>query len=202
MAYCITPHIIKPCVYEHAYNKQVLITLYHTSCVDIYILRHGKAEAHTPTISGDHQRQLTESGRIDMEVIAKAIKNMHIEFDSIVSSPLVRAGQTAEIVAKRMGHERKSIKIWEELKPEMDVSMTIKRLLDLKPGFSVLLVGHEPHLSSLIHAIISGNKQGDSRLCIILKKGGFAHLRADKTRQALLGCLKNLLAPKQLRSMS
>ena len=168
--------------------------------MDIYILRHGKAEQHAPTVAGDYRRKLTEAGKKDMERIAKAIKGMGIRPDSIISSPLVRARQTAKIASEHVKSRRRSVQIWEELKPEIDVGMTIKRLLAMKPTSSVMLVGHEPHLSTLIGAIISGNTGRNA--CVSLKKGGLAHLQADVGRSGLQGCIASLLAPRQLRSLS
>ena len=44
--------------------------------MELYLLRHGKAQEHATTISGDAKRQLTEAGKKELEVIAKAIKNL------------------------------------------------------------------------------------------------------------------------------
>ena len=93
------------------------------------MLRHGKAQEHTTTISGDAKRQLTEAGKKELEVIAKAIKNLEIEVDDIFSSPLIRAKQTAEIVKKHLKNNKNSIKIWTELKPEIDIKKQLQNYL-------------------------------------------------------------------------
>ena len=165
--------------------------------MDIYILRHGKAEERSQNITSDSKRPLTEAGKRELECISKAIKNFEIEFDIIISSPLVRAKQTAEITLKKVKSKKKSVVIWDELKPEIDVNQTIKKLTSLDPTSSILLVGHEPHLSSLVSQIIAGSDHAD----ISLKKGGFAHIRSTTQKSKLLGSLRSVLTPKQLKKL-
>ena len=165
--------------------------------MELYLLRHGKAQEHATTISGDAKRQLTEAGKKELEVIAKAIKNLEIEVDDIFSSPLIRAKQTAEIVKKHLKNNKKSIKIWNELKPEIDIENTIAKLSSLKPESSVLLVGHEPHLTSLIAVMISDY----SSLDILLKKGGLVHIRCNVTKNTVSGSLRSIMTPKQLKKL-
>ena len=165
--------------------------------MDIYILRHGKAEDHIQTISGDQKRKLTEPGKKEIELVAKGIKNLDIEFDYIISSPLIRAKQTADIALKIIKSKRKSLLIWNELKPESEVDSTIKKLKIIKQSASILLVGHEPHLSTLTSKIISGAEESD----IILKKGGLVHLRCSTVRSEFGGSLRSLMTPKQIKKL-
>jgi len=165
--------------------------------MDIYILRHGKAVERSQNITSDSKRSLTEAGKKEMDCISNAIKNFEIEFDVIISSPLVRAKQTAETALKNVKSKKKSVVIWDELKPEINVMQTIKKLATLNPTSSILLVGHEPHLSSLISQIISGSDNAN----ISLKKGGFAHVRGTPQKSKLIGSLRSVLTPKQLKKL-
>lgn len=165
--------------------------------MDIFILRHGKAEERSQNITSDAKRRLTEVGKRDLECIGKAIKNLEVEFDYVVSSPLVRAKQTAEIALKHVKSKKKSITIWNELKPEINVTQTIKKLATMRPTSSVLLVGHEPHLTNLISKIISGTESVD----ISLKKGGFVHIRGSSQKTQVLGSLRSIMTPKQLKKL-
>ena len=167
-----------------------------TKNMDIYILRHGKAEENTQNITSDSKRRLTEAGKKELEIIAKAIKNLGVEFDTIVSSPLIRSKQTAEIILKYVKNKKKSITIWDELKPEIDVSHTIKKLTVLKSASSVLLVGHEPHLTTFIGMIISNDP---NNVNISLKKGGFVHIKANQDASEIFGSLRSIMTPKQLK---
>ena len=162
--------------------------------MDIYILRHGKAEERLSGIKSDAKRKLTVTGKNEMESIAIGIKNLDYSFDYIISSPLVRAKETADIVAEHLG-KKKKITIWDELKPESNILDTHKKLVNLSPDVKILLVGHEPHLSELVSSIISD----DTNVSINLKKGGFVSLRGNASKSRIVGSLRSLLTPKQLK---
>lgn len=166
--------------------------------MEIYILRHGKAQERLINLQSDSKRQLTESGKKEMGCIAKAMKNLDIKVDDIFSSPLIRAKQTAEITLQFVKSKKKSITVWNELKPEIDVFKTIKKLTVLKPMASVLLVGHEPHLTNLVEILITDNP---SKLNISLKKGGFIHIKGNSNKSRISGSLRCIMAPKQLKKL-
>ena len=166
--------------------------------MEIYILRHGKAEERSQNISSDSKRRLTEVGKRDLQHIAKSISNLDIKFDIIISSPLVRAKQTADIVLKHVKNKKKTITIWNELKPEIAVNETIKKLTTMKPISSVLLVGHEPHLTTLIGSLVSSDSND---IDISLKKGGFVHIRCSHEKSTISGSLLSILTPKQLKKI-
>ncbi len=197
----------------HAYNSHEILIFYidykicflikHilnllTKRVNVYILRHGKAEELSERIKSDSKRRLTESGIKELEQISKFLKATELEFTSIVSSPLTRAKQTAEIVSRETKF-KKTIVIWNELKPEINADLTLRKLSKMKPDSSVLLIGHEPHLSSLISEIIS---ETPSDVDISLKKGGFAHVRLSFQKGTPNGSLRSLMTPKQLKKLS
>lgn len=165
--------------------------------MELYILRHGKAQEHAQNNASDAKRQLTEVGRKELECVAKAVKHLEIKIDEIISSPLVRAKQTAEIILKHIINKKKSITVWNELKPEMDTVKTIEKLITLK-STSVLLVGHEPHLTNLIGLIISDNS---NTVNISLKKGGLVHIRCNPIKTKMSGSLRSMMTPKQLKKL-
>lgn len=162
--------------------------------MDIFILRHGKAEERSPNITSDSKRSLTEVGKKELVEIARGMKNLDIEFDLIISSPLNRAKETADIISEKL-YKKKKITIWDELKPESDILDTHKKLAKLPPDAKILLVGHEPHLTNLISSIISS----ESSVAINLKKGGFASIRANSLQSRIEGSLRSILTPKQLK---
>jgi phosphohistidine phosphatase len=166
--------------------------------VELYILRHGKAQEHTQNIASDAKRQLTNTGKKELECIAKSMNVLDIKVDGVISSPLIRAKQTAEITLKHLKTRKKSIEIWNELKPEINVDKTIQKLTALKPTSSVLLVGHEPHLTNLIGAIISTTS---NPVNISLKKGGLVHIRCNLVKTKILGSLRSIMTPKQLKKL-
>lgn len=161
--------------------------------MDLYIVRHGKAEERTPN-KGDANRRLVDAGIRDMRAISKAMAVLKIRPDIIVSSPLKRARQTAEILSGVL-KPKKSI-VWDELKPEASPHDTLKKLKSADFATSVILVGHEPHLSSLVSIITAG-----SAISILLKKGGLVHIEIYSMTRKPHGALRGLLTPKQMKKI-
>jgi len=162
--------------------------------MEIYILRHGIAvERGTPGYKRDGDRPLTDEGVEKMRQIAKAMREMDLQFDVIFSSPYVRAKATADIVAETLGE---NVTLTDSLLPEADPPELIDEINDEKPQ-RVLLVGHEPDLSALISTLICGKRNAD----IELKKGGLAKLTAETLTYGKCATLNWLLTPKQLRQL-
>jgi phosphohistidine phosphatase len=162
--------------------------------MEIYILRHGIAvERGSRGYKNDSDRPLTKEGQEKMRQIAEAMLAMDLKFDLILSSPYVRARQTAEIVAAEIGGE---VTLTDFLIPNANALELIAEINDEKPQ-RVLLVGHEPDLSHLISVFVSGN--GNAQ--IELKKGSLCKLTSDKLSFGQCATLNWLLAPKQLRSI-
>src|SRR5262245_19013036 len=117
--------------------------------MELYILRHGIAVELDAAGGTDSERALTSEGERKVWRIAEAMEKMELVFDAILSSPYVRARQTAEIVAEAY-KSRKKLQLADELKPGGEQRELIERLKRLRPEpGSVLLVGHEPYLSEL-----------------------------------------------------
>ena len=162
--------------------------------MEIYILRHGIAvDRGTPGYKKDGDRPLTEDGIEKIRQVAEAMLAMELKFDLILSSPYVRAAETAKIVAGELDEE---VTFTNFLLPEGNPLELIREINDNKPQ-SVLLVGHEPDLSRLMSLLISG----DSEAAIELKKGGLSKLTAEKLMFGQCATLHWLLTPKQLRSL-
>ena len=116
-----------------------------------------------------------------------------LRFDLIAASPLVRAQETAAIVANTLGTPEK-METWNMLVPGGDPEMICREIVKHPEDFAVLLVGHEPHLSSLIARIISGN-EGTG---IVMTKGALAKIRNFSCTQRPSGELNWLLTAKQM----
>lgn len=163
--------------------------------MDLFILRHGEAGKRSPA-AGDFKRPLTVEGKKEIEEISNVFRALQIELDNILTSPLVRAKQTAEIVARTVKYKCK-IEELESLKPEGSRLQFYSTLSRLKQDSQVLVVGHEPYLSELVSEAIS---QSDCR--IDLKKAGLARIRVMSTLPKIRGELRWLLTPKQLKKLS
>jgi phosphohistidine phosphatase len=159
-------------------------------------MRHGEAGARN-TINHDSERSLTAEGRVEMERIAKSLKSLKISIDKIGTSPLKRAYETAEIVAK-VFRLAKKMEVWEELSPEGEMNELFEKLSKMKEDSTVLIVGHEPYLSTLIGDLIS-DRTGTR---IVLKKGGTAKVVVNSLIPKASGELRWLLTPRQIKKIS
>ena len=162
---------------------------------EIYILRHGLAvERGTRGYAKDSDRPLTPEGCKRIRRIARMLRKFGLSFDLILSSPYVRARQTAEIVTEVL-HAEDRLKFSEHLAAEGDAEELIEQLRRLCHSCaSVLLVGHEPDLSQLISVLLTG-KAG---LALTLKKGGLCKLAIQRLAYARCATLEWLLTPRDM----
>jgi phosphohistidine phosphatase len=155
-------------------------------------------ERGTPGFKTDADRPLTPKGRRQLRQIAAAMQSLDLRFNLILSSPYLRARQTAEIVAQSL-KLKKCLAFSDELTPDGDPKTLIRQLHELEPAQkNVLLVGHEPHLSRLVALLISG----EPATTIDLKKGGLCRLEMDSLRPGRCATLTWLLTPKQMKLMA
>jgi phosphohistidine phosphatase len=161
--------------------------------VNVLIIRHGPAgdpEAWEAEGRDDRLRPLTPDGKKDMREAAFGLATLQPSVDLVASSPLVRAAQTAEIIASE--YECKVVTV-DALQPGEDPARTVEWLRDQPAEGTVALVGHEPHLSALVCYMLSGKTGG----FIDLKKGG-ACLLQSKSASAGSSTLQWLLTRREL----
>jgi len=163
--------------------------------VDVYLLRHGKAEDTGPKL-GDADRRLTKRGRDEIAAAGRWMAAQGLRFDLIAASPLVRAQETATIIAGCLG-EKDRIATWKVLAPGGNPA-TVCRLIGKHPDMSaILLVGHEPLLSALISHIIAGNENA----AIAMPKGALAKIREFSAMASPSGELHWLVTAAQIAGM-
>jgi phosphohistidine phosphatase len=141
----------------------------------LYILRH--AEAHDIGYRGidkDTERPLTEYGERQAKKTGKALRKLDVKLDGILSSPLVRALQTAQSLAEKMEFKGK-IQTVTALQPGMDKESLRKELAKFEVESHVLIVGHQPDLGEYIQYLISGAKGKG----LSLDKAGIACLKIN-----------------------
>jgi len=166
--------------------------------VNLYLLRHGLAvEPGTQGFSCDADRPLTPEGERKVEKIALALEALEISFDIILSSPYIRAQQTADIVAQALDL-RKKLQLSDTLTPSGNIKKMLELVNELRVE-NVLLVGHEPYLSELISLLTAGET---GAMQVVMKKGGFCKLSTDSLRPGRCAVLEWLLTPKQMALMS
>jgi len=166
--------------------------------MELYLLRHSIAGDHDDLeIKNDAERRLTPKGKRQLRQSAAALKKMSLRFHWILSSPYLRAKQTAEIVAEILGSKRR-LEFRDALAPDGDPRNLIRALNAPKPvPESVLLVGHEPYLGHLVSVLTTGGTD----LAIDFKKGGLCRLEVEKLHYGRCAVLKWLLTPKQMKQM-
>lgn len=123
------------------------------------------------------------------------MRKLELSFDLILSSPYVRAWQTAGIIAAGL-HARKKLRFCEALIPGGSFSELI-RVVKKSGSDKVLLVGHEPYLSELISLLVAGAPG----FPITMKKGGLCKLTAEAPKAGACARLEWLLTPKQMALM-
>jgi phosphohistidine phosphatase len=167
--------------------------------MNLYVLRHGIAvDPGSPEFPNDADRPLTPKGERKLQQIAEAMLALEISFDLILSSPYVRARQTAELVAEAFGARRK-LEFSDTLTPAGSPKKLIELLNGLRPPpENVLLSGHEPYLSGLISLLLSGAPG----LSVVMKKGGLCKLGIEQLKPGRCACLEWLLTPKQMALMA
>ena len=162
----------------------------------LFLLRHGIAEDFDPErMRGDQDRHLTQEGRDKIEAQAPTIAAMKLGIACILASPYPRAQETAEITAHALELE---VETSDLLTPQSWPEAILVELAKRKREVPTLLVGHEPHLSSLASRVLSGG--GD--LAIELKKGGLIGLSLGKLAPPFHGELMFSIPPKALRAMT
>jgi phosphohistidine phosphatase len=161
----------------------------------LYVLRHGEAAEHgDPRFENDAERPLTPKGVQRTKMLAHTLRQMEISLDLIFSSPLVRAQETAKIVERGL-HLSGRIELTDHLAPAGDMERLVEQLNAAQPvPKTILLVGHEPYLSSLISLLCAGG----SNLAMTLKKGGLCRLDVKQLRCARCASLEWLLPPRLL----
>lgn len=145
-----------------------------------YLLRHGKAD--WPNWNRpDDERPLTEEGRKEVAAVAKFLARLEVA-PVILTSPLPRASQTAEIAGK---HLKAKVRIEPLLRPGFDATLLRKILKDFS-GKSLMIVGHEPDFSRTIFQLTGGNAK--------MSKAGVALIELET--DSMKGELRWLFPPK------
>jgi phosphohistidine phosphatase len=164
--------------------------------MNLSFLRHGVATETDE--GGDHARPLTEEGREKTRRVAEGLKRLAISFDLILSSPLVRARETAEIMAAALD-AKKALKLSERLAPGGTLQALVDELLRNHVRCEeVMLIGHEPDFSRHIAVLTSGRPT----LQLEMKKAGLCRLQVDELRAGRCATLQWLLPPKLLARLS
>jgi phosphohistidine phosphatase len=162
--------------------------------MQLYIVRHGIAiDREEPKCPPDPERYLTEEGIERTRQVAKGIAALGATADLLLSSPYVRAMQTAEIFAAALDYAKQKIRRTDLLLPGSEASLFYRELAKDKQASTVFCFGHAPQLDDLIAA-----GMGLKHPVTSLKKAGVALLELKRVSPPS-GELVWLATPKMLR---
>jgi phosphohistidine phosphatase len=159
---------------------------------ELYLIRHGIAEQRGEAWPDDAKRPLTEDGMSTLRKAARALERIGVVLDVIVTSPLVRTRQTAEIIAGGLDPHPHIVSA-ESLAPGGTVAAVLSDLEKHAKKSRIALVGHEPGIGELAARLIG------SRHPIPFKKGGVYRIDVEGLPPAGPGDLRWFLTPKIMR---
>jgi phosphohistidine phosphatase len=164
--------------------------------MNLYLIRHAiAAEAGTPGYEQDSQRPLTDKGRKKMRKIARGLNTLGLKLNLIITSPYLRARETAEILAVEFRLIDDKIIESAALTPGGDLAQLVEAInAHYSHLENIALVGHEPALSELTSILLTGLPE----MALTFKKGGVCALTVDQFHYGQCAALEWLLTPAQL----
>lgn len=150
--------------------------------MDLYLLRHGIAE-EGGTGMNDADRALTAEGRRKLRQVLTAACDAKVSLDLILSSPLKRALQTAEVARKALRHKGNLIKT-KALEPGASVQQVWDEIRDHRDKAYLMMVGHNPQFSQLAAYLL-----GSPDVQVDFKKGGLMKINFENFPPAPRGVL-------------
>lgn len=163
--------------------------------LELYLVRHGIAADRGDDYPDDSKRPLTGDGIARLRKEAKALEALGVAFDHIISSPLVRTKQTADVFAEAM-KPKPPVATIDALAPAGTPSGVIQELAKHARKGRIAVVGHEPNLGELAAKLIG------ARTAIEFKKGTICRIDFEVLPPKGIGQLRWLLPPKVLRKIS
>ncbi len=162
--------------------------------MQLYIVRHGIAiDREDPKCPPDPERYLTEEGVEKTAQVAKGVAALGIAGDLFLTSPYVRAVQTAEVFANALDYAKQKIRRTDMLLPGAEPSHIFRELAKDKQASSVFLFGHAPQLDDVIATALGSKKH-----LTALKKAGVALIELKRVSPPI-GMIVWLAVPKLLR---
>jgi phosphohistidine phosphatase len=161
---------------------------------ELYLIRHGIAEERGDAWPDDSKRPLTDDGTSRMRKAARGLSRLDIVFDIVLTSPLVRARQTAEIVAGGLAPRPSLVNI-DSLAPDAGYAALLADLEKHARKPRIALVGHEPDIGELAGRLIG------SRRSIEFKKGAICRIDVDDIPPSGPGQLRWFITPKILLAL-
>ena len=165
--------------------------------MNLYLVRHAIAFQPDPASwPDDRDRPLTPQGEKKFRRAVRGLEALVPGVDVVLSSPLVRAWRTAEILRKTAGWPEPSR--FDPLEPGTAPADVVDALQPHASAESVALVGHDPSLHELLSYLLTGDP---GNVKVTMKKGGVAYLSVDDGLRAGSAALQWVVSPRILRSL-
>jgi phosphohistidine phosphatase len=161
---------------------------------ELYLVRHGLAEERGDKWPDDTKRPLTEDGVDRMRKAARGLVRLGVALDVVLTSPLVRARQTADVLAAAID-PRPSLVTIESLAPSGNFAAVVADLEKHARKTRIALVGHEPNIGELAARLIG------SRHAIEFKKGAVCRIDLETLPPSGPGDVRWLMTAKMLREI-
>ena len=161
---------------------------------ELYLIRHGLAEERGEAWPDDTKRPLTDRGIARLRKTGRGLVNQGVTFDVVLTSPLVRARQTAETIASAYD-VRPPIVTAEAFAPGGTWAAITAELEKHSRRTSIAIVGHEPDIGELAGRLI-GSKQA-----VLFKKGAICRIDVEALPPTAPGLIRWFLPPKMLRAL-
>ena len=162
---------------------------------ELYLIRHGLAEERGEAWPDDSKRPLTEEGISRLKKESRGLTKIGVSFDIVLTSPLVRARQTAEIIAAGLD-PRPHLANVDSLSPDGSYAALMADLAKHSRRERIALVGHEPSIGELSARLIG------SRHPLPFRKGAICCIELDSMPPGGPGNLKWFLTPRLLRTLA
>ncbi len=161
--------------------------------MEIYFLRHANAGEQKLNPAKDDLRPLDKLGIEQSHIVGRTLAALNLKLDAIISSPLVRAHQTASIVADEIGYQE-AIITNDALRHDSTYEQFEQLLAHYGDKEAILMVGHRPSQTEFLNRLVAGGDTGP----IDFKKGAIARVDKEGSKPAVL---KWLMPPKLVRAI-
>jgi phosphohistidine phosphatase len=162
---------------------------------ELYLVRHAIAAERGPNYPDDRERPLTSEGIARFKQAVEGLKDFDVKLELVMTSPLVRAAHTAELLVAGIGGKPR-LEVIEALSPGGRMTQVLESIAKYsKRMHHIAIVGHEPDMGELASRLLR------ARGTIEFKKGAVCCMEMDGAMPNGPGTLRWLLPPRALRKI-
>lgn len=169
--------------------------------MNLFLLRHASAGTRRPNPKVDQRRSLDKEGKQHCLHLAHILNALKINFDLVISSPLKRSLQTAQLIATETGYEA-NILLTQALAPEATFAEFESLLRESSAADNLLVVGHSPNIQHFLSLLLlppgSGQVTGGSSPLVRMRKGSLARISLARNSAANL---QSVIDPRTVRAL-